>query len=64
VEGDSSIFINFILNNIDDIFGDWMFNFKKNANLIIFGCGVVVWAFGGLEMIGVLVINLCMILLM
>jgi hypothetical protein len=30
-----------------------MCNFKKNANLILFGCGAVLWAFEGLEMISV-----------
>jgi hypothetical protein len=36
--------ISFILSNIDDLFGDWMRNFKINANVPLFGCGVVLWA--------------------
>jgi hypothetical protein len=39
-----SLDISFIPSNIDDLFGVWMHNFKRNTNLILFGCGAVLWA--------------------
>jgi hypothetical protein len=39
-----SLGISFIPSNIDDIFGVWMHNFKRNANLILYGCWAVMWA--------------------
>lgn len=38
-----SLDITFIPSNIEDLFGVWMRNFKKNVNLILFGCGVVLF---------------------
>jgi hypothetical protein len=30
---------------MNELFGDWIHKFKKNeCNLILFGCGVVLWA--------------------
>jgi hypothetical protein len=39
-----SLDITFIPSNIEDFFVVWMRNFKKkNANLILFGCGAVLF---------------------
>jgi hypothetical protein len=59
-----SLNITCIPSNIDDLFGVWMHNFKKNTNMILFGCGAACGQFRGLEIIGVSEINFFMIRLM
>jgi hypothetical protein len=61
----SALGLTFIPNSVDDMFGSWIDSFNKTEkNLVLFGCGAVIWRSGEVEMIVALELTELMIRLM